>query len=119
MDELRLELGYGLLPMMNEAGGEGDKLTEQIKALRRQLAAEMGFVMPAVRILDNVQLAANDYVIKVKEIEAGRGTLYSGQFMVMDPVGGRIELPGVHTTEPTFGPARHLGGCLLARSGGL
>jgi flagellar biosynthesis protein FlhA len=103
MDELRLELGYGLVPMINDPKGDSDKLTEQIKALRHQLASDMGFVMPAVRILDNMQLPANDYVIKVKEVDAGRGALFPELFMAMDPQGNQIELPGNHTTEPTFG----------------
>src|SRR4029078_10601504 len=64
MDDLKVELGYALLPLVNAPDGS-DRLTEQIKALRRSLAVEMGFVMPAVRILDNVQLDANAYVIKV------------------------------------------------------
>jgi flagellar biosynthesis protein FlhA len=78
-------------------------LTEQIKALRRSLAIEMGFVMPAVRILDNVQLDPNTYVIKVKEVEAGTGRIWPGQYMVMDPTGAQVNLPGMHTVEPTFG----------------
>ena len=61
MDPLRLELGYGLLPLIGEAGGP--RLTDQIKALRRQLAGELGFVMPPVRIQDNIQLPANTYVV--------------------------------------------------------
>jgi flagellar biosynthesis protein FlhA len=63
----------------------------------------MGFVMPAVRILDNVQLDPNSYVIKVKEVEAGRGRVWPAQSMVMDPSGAQVTLPGMHTTEPTFG----------------
>jgi flagellar biosynthesis protein FlhA len=102
MDDLKIELGYALLPLVN-ATGSGDRLTEQIKALRRSLAAEMGFVMPSVRILDNVQLDANSYVIKIKEVESGSGKVWYGQFMVMDPTGKQVTLPGVHTTEPTFG----------------
>ncbi len=102
IDELKIELGYALLPLVNSPDG-GDRLTEQIKALRRALAIEMGFVMPAVRILDNVQLEANVYSIKIKEVEAGTGRIWPGQFMVMDPMGGQVNLPGVHTTEPTFG----------------
>ncbi|MBD8891342.1 flagellar biosynthesis protein FlhA [Roseibium litorale] len=104
MDELRIELGYALLPLINgkEPGG-ADQLTEQIKALRRQVATDMGVIMPPVRILDNIQLGANEYVIKVKEVEAGRGVLYPNHFMVMDPAGGQVKLPGTHTTEPTFG----------------
>ena len=102
MDDLKIELGYALLPLVN-ASGSGDRLTEQIKALRRSLAAEMGFVMPSVRILDNVQLDANSYVIKIKEVDSGNGKVWYGQFMVMDPTGKQVTLPGVHTTEPTFG----------------
>ncbi|MGV8998094.1 MAG: flagellar biosynthesis protein FlhA [Parvibaculaceae bacterium] len=101
MDELRLEIGYALLPLIN--GKEHQKLTDQIKALRRQMASDMGFVMPSVRILDNVQLEANAYAIRVKEVEAGRGEVYVNQLLVMDPMGSQIELPGLHTTEPAFG----------------
>ena len=101
IDELRLEIGYGLLPLINDS--EGQKLTDQIKALRRQFAADMGFVMPPVRILDNMQLDASGYAIRVKEVEAGRGEAYVGQLLVMDPHGGKIDLPGLHTQEPTFG----------------
>jgi len=102
IDDLKVELGYALLPLVNSPDGT-DRLTEQIKALRRSLAVEMGFVMPAVRILDNVQLDANAYVIKIKEVEAGSGKVWAGQYMVMDPAGGQVKLPGTHTTEPTFG----------------
>ncbi|HXN66319.1 MAG TPA: flagellar biosynthesis protein FlhA [Bradyrhizobium sp.] len=70
IDDLKIELGYALLPLVNGPDGT-DRLTEQIKALRRSLAIEMGFVMPAVRILDNVQLEANTYIIKIKEVDAG------------------------------------------------
>ena len=112
IDDLKVELGYALLPLVNAPDGS-DRLTEQIKALRRSLATEMGFVMPAVRILDNVQLDANAYVIKVKEVEAGSGKVWAGQFMVMDPAGGQVRLPGTHTTEPTFGlPATWVDGAL-------
>ena len=102
IDDLKIELGYALLPLVNAPDGS-DRLTEQIKALRRSLATEMGFVMPAVRILDNVQLDPNSYVIKVKEVEAGRGRVWPAQSMVMDPSGAQVTLPGMHTTEPTFG----------------
>ncbi len=102
MDDLKIELGYALLPLVNAPDG-GDRLTEQIKALRRSLAIEMGFVMPAVRILDNVQLDANNYVIKIKEVDSGSGKVWHGQYMVMDPSGKQVALPGTHTTEPTFG----------------
>jgi flagellar biosynthesis protein FlhA len=112
MDDLKVELGYALLPLVNAPDGS-DRLTEQIRALRRSLAVELGFVMPAVRSLDNVQLDANSYVIKVKEVEAGSGKVWSGQYMVLDPAGGQVKLPGTHTTEPTFGlPATWIDGAL-------
>ncbi len=102
IDHLRLELGYGLLSLINSPR-EGQRLTDQIKALRRQLASDMGFVMPSVRIQDNMQLPANTYVIRVKEIESGRGDLRPNMLLIMDPRGEEISLPGEKTTEPTFG----------------
>ena len=102
IDLLRLELGYGLLSLINE-GAEGQRLTDQIKALRRQLAVEMGFVMPAVRIQDNMQLSANNYVIRAKEIDTGNGDLRPNMLLVMDPRGEDITISGEATTEPTFG----------------
>lgn len=101
MDIIRLELGYGLLPLVQGEGG--NKLTDQIKGLRRQLAEDMGYVLPAVRIQDNLQLAANTYIVKIKEIEAGRGDVRAGMLMCMDPSGAPITLPGENTVEPTFG----------------
>ncbi len=101
MDTIRLELGYGLLPLVQ---GEGEnKLTVQIKGLRRQLAEDMGYILPAVRIQDNLQLQANQYMVRVKEIEAGRGDVRPNMLLCMDPTGEPISLPGENTTEPTFG----------------
>jgi flagellar biosynthesis protein FlhA len=101
IDDLRLELGYGLLSLINDS--EGYRLTDQIKALRRQIASEMGFVMPSVRILDNMQLPANNYLVRVKEVEAGAGDVRPNNLLVMDPQGQHIDLPGEETVEPTFG----------------
>ncbi|WP_108397867.1 flagellar biosynthesis protein FlhA [Devosia submarina] len=103
IDELKLELGYGLLALVKEDESGSDRLTEQIKALRRQLATELGFIMPPVRILDNMQLEPNAYKVRIKEVEAGAGEIYANLLMVMDPYGNKIDLPGHHTTEPTFG----------------
>jgi len=101
IDQLRLELGYGLLTLIND--DSGFRLTDQIKALRRQLAGEMGFVMPSVRILDNMQLPANSYVLRVKETEIGGGDIRPGMLLVMDPEGQPVQIPGEATTEPAFG----------------
>ncbi|HEY4161789.1 MAG TPA: flagellar biosynthesis protein FlhA [Dongiaceae bacterium] len=101
LDAIRLELGYGLLGLINTE--RGHRLTDQIKALRRQLATEMGFILPAVRIQDNLQINANSYIVRVKEIEAGRGDLRPNMIMVMDPRGDKIGMAGEETTEPAFG----------------
>lgn len=101
IDSLRLELGYGLLPLINYQ--KGHRLTDQIKALRKQLARDLGFVIPPVRIQDNMQLPANRYVVRVKEVEAGEGEIRPDMLLVMNPSGGKIGIPGEETTEPTFG----------------
>lgn len=101
IDILRLELGYGLLSLINYQ--KGHRLTEQIKALRKQMARDLGFIIPPVRIQDNMQLAPNAYVIKIKEAESGRGEVKPDMLLIMNPNGGKIALPGEETTEPTFG----------------
>lgn len=101
VDLIRLEIGYGLLPLINEDTNR--KLTDQIKALRRALASELGFVMPSIRIQDNMQLEANEYNIYVKEVKSGKGEIRPTQLLVMDPRGDKINIPGEETIEPTFG----------------
>jgi flagellar biosynthesis protein FlhA len=100
IDMIRLELGYGLLGL---AGGDQPRLTEQIKQMRRSIAGEMGFVLPPVRIQDNMQLPPDIYSVRIKEIEAGRGELRPNALLVMDPNGGVPDLDGEKTHEPAFG----------------
>jgi len=100
LDLLRLELGYGLLSL---AAGDAPRLTEQIRALRRTTAQEMGFVLPSVRIQDNLQLPPDTYVVRVKEIEAGRGVLKPPLHLAIDPSGNPPPLPGERVQEPSFG----------------
>ncbi len=101
IDEVKIELGYGLLPLINDL--DGRRLTDQIRALRKTLAAEYGFVMPSVRILDNMRLPSQGYCIRIKELDAGSGEVRLGSLMAMDPRGGQVELPGEHMREPAFG----------------
>jgi flagellar biosynthesis protein FlhA len=101
MDLIRVELGYGLLPLVN--AGEGNRLTEQIKGLRKQMAVELGFLLPSVRIQDHLQLQPNAYRILIKEIVAGQGEVRPNMMLTMDPKGQPITLPGERTKEPTFG----------------
>ena len=100
IDMVRVELGYGLLVL---AGGEAPRLTEQIKGLRRAIAAEMGFVLPPVRIQDNMALDPDTYVVRIKEIIAGQGVVRPTMVLAMDPSGGMPNFPGEPTHEPTFG----------------
>ncbi len=101
VDTLRLELGYGLLSLIDES--KGGKLTEQIKAMRRQMAKDVGFVVPSIRIQDNMQLGQGDYKLYIKDIDAGNGALLPGKLMAMDPTGTAPTLEGEQTVEPTFG----------------
>ena len=101
IDEVKIELGYSLLSLINDL--EGRRLTDQVRALRRSLAQEYGFVMPSVRILDNMRLGTQGYAIRIKEMEAGQGEVRLGSLMAMDPAGRQVELPGEHTKEPAFG----------------
>jgi len=105
VDTLRLELGYGLLNLIDEA--KGGKLTEQIKAMRRQMAKEIGFVVPSIRIQDNMQLEPGGYNVVIKDVQAGQGMLKPGMLLAMDPTGAAPSIAGEETVEPTFGlPAR-------------
>ncbi len=100
IDMIRLELGYGLLGL---AAGDQPRLTEQIKQMRRSIAGEMGFVLPPVRIQDNMQLSSDAYCVRIKEIEAGRGELRPNALLAMDPHGGVPDMVGETTQEPAFG----------------
>ncbi len=102
IDAVRVEIGYGLLPIINGSNAE-PRLDDQIRALRRQMATEYGFVLPAVRILDNMSLGSNEYRVYVRETEAGKGEIRLDSLMVINPSGGDIGMPGEATKEPVFG----------------
>ena len=101
MDDVRIELGFGLLSLLNEV--QGRRLTDQIRALRKSLAQELGFVTPQVRILDNVQIGPDEYIIRVREMEAGKGKLKLGALLAMDPSGAGVAIQGEPVKEPAFG----------------
>jgi flagellar biosynthesis protein FlhA len=101
VDELKIELGFGLLGFINETAGR--KLTDQVKAVRRQIASEFGFVVPQVRIVDNLELDSEDYRILVKEVVAGRGRLKPQMHLAMSTSGSAPSLPGERVNEPVFG----------------
>ena len=102
IDAVRIEIGYALLPIINDDTRE-PRLDDQVRALRRQMASEFGFVLPAVRITDNMALKGSEYVIYIKESEAARGELRLDRLLLINPGGGPAALPGEATTEPVFG----------------
>ena len=102
MDIIRLELGYGLLPLVQ--GEDSGKLTDQIKGLRRQLAEDMGYVLPAVRIQDNLQLPANSYSVRIKEIQSGAGEVRVGMLLWI-PLADRLIYRGkIQLNQPLACP---------------
>ena len=105
IDTLKLELGYELLPLINSSNGP--KIIDQIRGLRQQVVTDLGFIIPSVRIKDNIQLEPTEYTIKVKEIEHGKGKIKPHHFLVMESQGAMTEIPGEETKEPAFGlPAK-------------
>ena len=99
-DVVRVELGYGLLEL---ASGVGEQLPERIKRLRQALATDLGFVLPSVRIQDNVELDPYSYVFAFKEISAGTGELRPLLMLAIGPGDDTLPLQGEKTVEPTFG----------------
>ncbi len=105
LDTIKVELGMGLLslasPYMNNS------LPKKFKLLRKQTAAKLGFILPAIRLQDNAAINRNDYLIKIKEITAGYGTIFPEKYMVMSPTGKDIQIEGINCKEPAFGlPAK-------------
>jgi flagellar biosynthesis protein FlhA len=102
LDAVRIEIGYALLPMINDEQRE-PRLDDQVRALRRQMATDFGFVLPSVRIIDNMGLKPNEYVITIKETEAARGEIRLEKLLLINPGGGSVGMPGEVTKEPVFG----------------
>ena len=101
VDPLELEIGYELISLVDE--GQGGDLLERIGSIRKQLARELGIVLPAIRIRDNLQLKPGEYVLRIRGNEVGRNTLEPTRLLALsnDLVTG--EIPGIRTKEPTFG----------------
>ena len=102
IDAVRIEIGYALLPIINDERRE-PRLDDQVRALRRQMAVDFGFVLPSVRILDNMALKPNEYVVHIKETEAARGEIRLDRLLVINPPQDALSLPGEATREPVFG----------------
>src|SRR3954463_10899764 len=101
IDPLELAIGFGLVPLVDQKGG--GSLLSRVSAIRRQIASELGMVIPPVRIHDEVGLDSHEYVVKVRGAEVARGRTMAGHQLAMDPGDAMGQLPGVTTTEPAFG----------------
>lgn len=101
IDPMEIELGYGLIPLVDPQ--QGGELLNRITVIRRQVASELGIVVPPIRIRDNMTLESDLYVIKIKGIEIARGSLQIDSFLAMNPGQVSQTVPGIETTEPAFG----------------
>src|SRR5579871_1768934 len=103
LDELSLEVGYALVPLVDQ--NQGGELLARVKALRQNLAQQLGFIVPPVHITDNVRLKPREYVVALRGVEVARWEMYQDQLMAISSEGSPRPLPGTPTKEPAFGVA--------------
>ena len=101
LDPLSMELGYGLIPLVDKE--KGAELLDRITSIRRETALELGLVVPRIRIIDNMRLGPNEYSLKIRGVEVGRGSIRMGNYLSINPGGVREEIQGEQTTDPAFG----------------
>lgn len=101
VDPIELEFGYGMIPLADV--NQGGDLLDRVVMIRRQIALELGSIVPIVRLRDNIQLPPNAYSIKIKGIEVARGEILFDHYMAMNPGYVEEEIDGIATTEPAFG----------------
>ncbi|MCM2674724.1 flagellar biosynthesis protein FlhA [Alkalicoccobacillus plakortidis] len=103
IDPIEFEFGYGLIPLADT--NQGGDLLDRVVMIRRQMAIELGMIVPVIRIRDNIQLQANEYVIKIKGNEIAKGEVLLDHYMAMSPGFEDESIVGVETIEPAFGLA--------------
>ena len=101
LDVLELEVGYGLIPLVDDE--QGGELLERIRSIRRQFALESGFIVPPMHVRDNLQLRPGEYAILIKGNEVARAEMMVGHQLAMNPGDAKREIPGIPTFEPAFG----------------
>ena len=105
VDPLELEIGYGLIHLVDET--QGGDLLQRVSSIRKQMAMEIGIIVPPIRIRDNLQLGSNSYTVRIRGNEIARGEILSNHLLVLNPEVLDPSIPGEDTTEPTFGmPAK-------------
>ena len=101
VDPIELEFGYGIIPLADV--NQGGDLLDRVVMIRRQVALELGSIVPIVRLRDNIQLAPNAYSIKIKGVEVANGEILFDHYMAMNPGYVEEEIDGIETKEPAFG----------------
>lgn len=101
IDPIELEFGYGIIPLADV--NQGGDLLDRVVMIRRQLALELGMIVPIIRLRDNIQLTPNEYIVKIKGVEVSKGELMLDHYLAMNPGLVEEELDGIKTTEPAFG----------------
>lgn len=105
VEAIELEFGYGIIPLADKS--QGGDLFDRLVMIRRQCAMEMGIIVPMIRLRDNIQLEANEYIIKIKGVEVGGGSVLFDHYLAMNPGNAQGEITGIDTIEPAFGlPAK-------------
>jgi flagellar biosynthesis protein FlhA len=105
VDELELEIGYGLIPLVDTS--QGGDLLERVNNLRKQVALSLGFLVPPMRIRDNIVLKPGEYNIKIKGSVVARGELLLDRYLAMNPLSQKMSFDGIETKEPAFGLAAY------------
>ena len=103
LDELSLEVGYGLVALVDQ--NQGGQLLARVRALRQNLAQQLGFIVPPIHITDNVRLKPKEYAIALRGVEVARWELYQDNLLAISSEGSPRPLPGLATKEPAFGAA--------------
>ena len=101
LDPISLELGYGLVPLVDKE--QGAELLERITKIRRETALDMGLIVPRIRIIDNMRLDSSAYCLKIRGVEVGNGILRMDNFLCINPGGVSAEIEGEKTSDPAFG----------------
>lgn len=101
VDPIELEFGYGIIPLADV--NQGGDLLDRVVMIRRQIALELGTIVPIIRLRDNIQLSPNQYIIKIKGVEVSRGELLFDHYLAMNPGFVEEEIDGMETVEPAFG----------------
>ena len=105
VDDIELELGYGLIPLAEVS--QGGDLLDRVVMIRRQIAMDLGLIVPIIRFRDNIQLNPNEYIIKIKGVQVSKGEVLFDHYLAMDPGTGEGTVEGIDTIEPAFGlPAK-------------